>query len=221
MVLQYFFEIFRDDKNYRSKRSKKFDADAPKIKFYKPKKAKKTETVVEAEQPKAKPVDKRKLSYMQTLRILRPDLNDEQLEQAASAPRPPAVSAFPERVVGSPAHRPFRGLLGVYSRYGLHTRAVTVYRDTLTRGFSHFVTSMTLPRLLPAGAVVAGWDLHPLESAAFARRTPIADEGSGLTAPILDLYHSRHRVKAARDWQSIMPSLRVRRRPPAFCAAPL
>jgi hypothetical protein len=28
--------------------------------------------------------------------------------------------------------------------------------------------------LLPAGAV-AGWDLHPLESAAFARRTPKAD----------------------------------------------
>jgi hypothetical protein len=30
--------------------------------------------------------------------------------------------------------------------------------------------------LLPAGAV-AGWDLHPLESAAFARRTPEADIG--------------------------------------------
>jgi len=28
--------------------------------------------------------------------------------------------------------------------------------------------------LLPAGAV-AGWGLHPLESAAFARRTPISD----------------------------------------------
>jgi len=28
--------------------------------------------------------------------------------------------------------------------------------------------------LLPAGAV-AGWGLHPLESAAFSRRTPIAD----------------------------------------------
>lgn len=84
MVLQYFFEIFRDDKNYRSKRSKKFDADMPKIKFYRPKKekAKKAETVVEAERPKAKPVDKRKLSYMQTLRILRPDLTDEQLEHA-------------------------------------------------------------------------------------------------------------------------------------------
>jgi hypothetical protein len=38
MVLQYFFEIFRDDKNYQSKRSKKFDPNAPKIKFHKPKK---------------------------------------------------------------------------------------------------------------------------------------------------------------------------------------
>ena len=32
---------------------------------------------------------------------------------------------------------------------------------------------MTAP-VLPAGAF-AGWDLHPLESAAFARRTPIAE----------------------------------------------
>jgi len=31
--------------------------------------------------------------------------------------------------------------------------------------------------LLPAGAV-AGWDLHPLESAAFARRTPEADNAA-------------------------------------------
>src|SRR5206468_7084172 len=61
----------------------------------------------------------------------------------------PAVSAFPEMAVGS-AHRPFRGLLGVHSRYGLHTRAVTVYRDTLSEGFSHFVTSMTAP-------VASGW----------------------------------------------------------------
>ena len=40
---------------------------------------------------------------------------------------------------------PIQGFLGVYSCFGLHTRAVTVYRDTLTRGFSHFVTSMTAP----------------------------------------------------------------------------
>src|ERR1700704_6204555 len=77
---------------------------------------------------------------------------------------------------GRPAHCPFRGLLGVYSRYGLHTRAVTVYRDTLTEGVSHFVTSMTAP-------VASGWsirrvDLHPLESAAFPRRTPKAVIGS-------------------------------------------
>ena len=84
MVLQYFFEIFRDDKNYQSKRSKKFDANAPKIKFYRPKKdkAKTAQAVVEHDQQKPKTVDKRKVSYMQTLRILRPDLTDGQLEQA-------------------------------------------------------------------------------------------------------------------------------------------
>jgi hypothetical protein len=84
LVLQYFFEIFRDDKNYRSKRSKKFDADTPKIKFYKSKKdkAKKVNAASEAEQLKPKPIDWRKLPYMQTLRILRPDLTDDQLEHA-------------------------------------------------------------------------------------------------------------------------------------------
>jgi hypothetical protein len=45
---------------------------------------------------------------------------------------------------------PIQGLLGVHSRYGLHTRAVTVYRDPLTVGFSHIVTSMTAP-------VASGW----------------------------------------------------------------
>jgi hypothetical protein len=84
LVLQYFFEIFRDHKNYRSKRSKKFDADTPKVKFYKPKKnkARKADAVNEAEQQKPKPIDKRKLSYMQTLRMLRPDLTDDQQEHA-------------------------------------------------------------------------------------------------------------------------------------------
>ena len=62
------------------------------------------------------------------------------------------------------------GLLGVHSRYGLHTRAVTVFCDTLTVGFSHFVASMTAP--VASGWRVAGWDFHPLESAALSRRTP-------------------------------------------------
>src|SRR5258707_4604038 len=51
---------------------------------------------------------------------------------------------------GRPAHCPFRGLLGVHSRYGLHTRAVTVFRDTLSEGFSHFVASIAAP-------VASGW----------------------------------------------------------------
>src|SRR5277367_2077842 len=56
----------------------------------------------------------------------------------------------PKGSSGRPAHCPFRGLLGVHSRYGLHTRAVTVYRDTLAEGFSHFVTSIAAP-------VASGW----------------------------------------------------------------
>jgi hypothetical protein len=38
-------------------------------------------------------------------------------------------------------------------------------------GFSHFVTSMTAPTT-SGWSIFAGWDLHPLESAAFSRRTP-------------------------------------------------
>src|SRR6516164_8555873 len=45
---------------------------------------------------------------------------------------------------------PIQGLLGVHSHYGLHTRAVTVYRYTLSEGFSHFVTSIAAP-------VASGW----------------------------------------------------------------
>jgi hypothetical protein len=52
---------------------------------------------------------------------------------------------FPKGSSGRPAHRPFRGLLAVHSRYGLQTRAVTVFRDTLSEGFSHFVTSIAAP----------------------------------------------------------------------------
>jgi hypothetical protein len=43
-----------------------------------------------------------------------------------------------------------------------------------TEGFSHFVTSMTAP-VASGWSDLAGWGLHPLESAAFARRTQKAD----------------------------------------------
>src|SRR5205807_4587888 len=60
----------------------------------------------------------------------------------------------PEGAPGRPAHRPFRGLLGVHSRCGLHTRAVTVIRDPLSEGFRHFVSSMPAP-------VASGWSESP------------------------------------------------------------
>src|SRR6516165_3175099 len=41
----------------------------------------------------------------------------------AHSPQPYQPS--PKGLSGQPAHRPFRGLLGVHSRYGLHTRAAT------------------------------------------------------------------------------------------------
>src|SRR5258705_1523644 len=49
---------------------------------------------------------------------------------AADGPRPRSrlphpCQPSPEGLPGRPAHRPFRGLLSVYSRCGLHTRAVT------------------------------------------------------------------------------------------------
>src|SRR5262249_8780908 len=50
---------------------------------------------------------------------------------------------------GRPAHRPFRGLLGVHSRCVLHTRAVTVFRDRYP-GASDISSPPCLPRLLPA-----------------------------------------------------------------------
>src|ERR1700687_4079155 len=60
-----------------------------------------------------------------------------------------------------PAHRPFRGLLSVHSRCGLHTRTVTVCRGRYPKA-SDTSSPPCLLRLLPAGAV-AGWALHPLE----------------------------------------------------------
>jgi hypothetical protein len=46
-------------------------------------------------------------------------------------------------------------------------------RDTHSEGFSYFVTSIAASAA--SGWSVAGWDLHPLESAALSRRTPEAD----------------------------------------------
>ena len=54
------------------------------------------------------------------------------------------------------------------------TLALPPIRDTLSEGFSHFVTSMTAP-VASGGSEFAGWGFHPLESAALSRRTSGAD----------------------------------------------
>jgi hypothetical protein len=72
------------------------------------------------------------------------------------------VSAFPERVVGSACASSFRGLLGVHSRYGLHTRAVTIFRGTLHRRLQRL---RYLHRCSGCFRLehFAGWAFHPLE----------------------------------------------------------
>ncbi len=78
----------------------------------------------------------------------------------------------PKWVSGRPAHRPFRGLLSVHSRCGLHTRTVTYV--TVIRGLQTFRHLHACPGRFRL-ELLAGWDFHPLESAAFARRTPVED----------------------------------------------
>ena len=80
----------------------------------------------------------------------------------------------PITLPGRPAHCPFRGLLGVHSRYGLHTRAVTVFRDTLSEGFSHFVTSMTAP-------VASGWSVRRVGFATHWKAPPCHGAGAKQT----------------------------------------
>ena len=61
-----------------------------------------------------------------------------------------------------------------FTRVTACTLALSPYIVTRYPEASAISLPPCLLRLLPAGAV-AGWGLHPLESAAFARRTPGAD----------------------------------------------
>jgi hypothetical protein len=84
----------------------------------------------------------------------------------------PKMTAFPVFQAGRLPHRPFRGLLSVHSRYGLHTRQVP--REPSPREASDALLPPRLLSLLPAGVTVAGWDSHPLGNRAFARHTEIS-----------------------------------------------
>src|SRR6202011_2164604 len=61
----------------------------------------------------------------------------------------PTMAAFPDFWAGRLPHCVFRGLLSVYSRYGLHTCQVT-YMTLYTGGFSRFVASAAVP-------IATGW----------------------------------------------------------------
>src|SRR5207302_434061 len=84
----------------------------------------------------------------------------------------PAVSAFPERVIGSACALSFSRLarrsLALRPAHSRCHQFVTRYPKASANSLPPW-----LLRLLPAGAF-AGWALHPLESAAFSRRTPKA-----------------------------------------------
>src|SRR6476469_3195025 len=63
-----------------------------------------------------------------------------------------------------------------FTRVAACTLARSPYFVTRYPKASDISSPPCLLRLLPAGAV-AGWDLHPLESTALSRRTPLADVG--------------------------------------------
>lgn len=95
----------------------------------------------------------------------------------------------PKPLSGRPAHCPFRGLLSVHSRCGLHTRAVTnvvtVIRRLQTFRHLHACSGCFRLERLPGGACTH-W-----KCAAFSRRTRRADIPQ---SSCLSLDPSRNRV---------------------------
>src|SRR5205823_5575777 len=85
--------------------------------------------------------------------------------QKSSHPYQPS----PIPLSGRPAHRPFRGLLGVYSRCGLHTRAVTKF-VTAIRGLQTFRRLHACPGCFRLERSPGGPCTH-WKSAALSRRT--------------------------------------------------
>ena len=73
-----------------------------------------------------------------------------------------------------------------FTHVAARTLARSPNRDPLPEGFRHFVTSMPAP-VASGWSDVAGWGLHPLESAALSRRTP----KKVIARPCLKLRH-RH-----------------------------
>src|SRR5882724_12098914 len=75
----------------------------------------------------------------------------------------PSASAFPRFTAGRLLHHRFRGLLSVYSCYGLHARQVAI-ATLCTRGFSSLVAST-------AALIATGWS-EPVPGRVYPRCGP-------------------------------------------------
>ena len=84
-----------------------------------------------------------------------------QVRETKSLSANPSSSAFPKFRVGRLLHYRFRGLLSVYSRYGLQTRQVA-YATLYTGGLGGFVTSTAAP-------IATGWS-DPVPGRVFLSR---------------------------------------------------
>jgi hypothetical protein len=84
-----------------------------------------------------------------------------QVREIQSLSTHPSSSAFPKFRVGRLLHYRFRGLLSVYSRYGLQTRQVA-YATLYTGGLGGFVTSTAAP-------IATGWS-DPVPGRVFLSR---------------------------------------------------
>jgi hypothetical protein len=151
----------------------------------------------------------------------------------------PAVTAFPDNVVGSACtssfSRPAQRSLALRPAHSRGHLYVTCY----TEGFSHFVTSMTAP-VASGWSDLAGWGLHPLESAALSRRTRKADirkspvdveescrpmgqtpllPRAGADPTILEIIHRDRSRNDHVESRSAKPGSRATRRMAEGCAA--
>ena len=112
-----------------------------------------------------------------------------------------AVSAFPDMAVGSACALSFSRFARRSLRYGLHTRAVTVYRDPLSEGFSHFVSSIAAP-------VASGWSVRRVGFAPTGkRRLSTAHANNRLTGAANKFHHSitsggRSSSTSSSAWQA-------------------
>jgi hypothetical protein len=88
-ILNWFAGLFRDDKKYRSRKAKKLTTDDFKLKYVRVGDQKTIKFLSEAgansapaPEVRKRPENNNKSAWLQVQRILRPDLNDEELEKA-------------------------------------------------------------------------------------------------------------------------------------------